>query len=84
MGTYVSANTVENPIIDNTKTEKVENSTDLKVSVKTVIEVDICRVTVTYTTSDGVRHSATASNNKGDCSKAEALADETALAMAQD
>lgn len=84
MGTYVNANSVENPIIDNTKTEKVENSADLKVSVKTAIEADICTVTVTYTTSDGVRHSATASNNRGDCGKAQHLADVVALKMAED
>ncbi|WP_143592043.1 hypothetical protein [Tenacibaculum holothuriorum] len=86
MGTYVSANTLEIPIIDNTKTELIKSDVNdgLKVSIKTVIEVDICTVTVTYTTSDGVRHSATASNNRGDCGKAEALANKTALKMAQD
>lgn len=31
MGTYANAKTVENPIIDNTKTELVKSNTDLKV-----------------------------------------------------
>ncbi|CAM1351071.1 hypothetical protein [Tenacibaculum insulae] len=85
MGTYANA-TTENPIIDNTKTEIIKSDVNdgLKVSIKTVIEVDICTVTVTYTTSDGETHSATASNNRGNCAKAEALANETALQKAQD
>ena len=85
MGTYANA-TAENPIIDNTKTELIKSDVNdgLSIVIKTVIENETCKVTVTYTTSDGETHSATASNNRGDCAKAEALADETALQKAQD
>ncbi|MDO6812634.1 hypothetical protein [Tenacibaculum soleae] len=85
IGTYANAST-ENPIIDNTKTEFVKSYVfnGLSAITKTVIEADICTITVTYTTSDGVRHSATASNNRGDCGKAQHLADAVALKMAED
>ncbi len=81
MGTYVNANSVENPIIDNEKTELIKSYVNdgLKVVAKTVIEKDICTVTVTVTRdSDGKQFSSTASNNKANCKAAADAAEENA------
>ena len=72
MGTYANANT---------ETELIKSDTNngLSVVTKTVIEKDICTVTVTVTRdSDGKQFSSTASNNKANCKAAADAAEENA------
>lgn len=80
VGAFTFANSEIDKKTDNT-IEKVVNDLEYSINYSVIIEDDICTVTVTITTADGVVARGRATSHSGDCDAAAAAAERQARAV---